>query len=338
MSERFAGAVNFEYKRGEVDYTEGYVLKTKFFRCSHVKFPTRYRYPEKGTETVEIYHFEPREEPVGSVVILHGLGTKNIAFLLWLASHMANAGVRSTVPILPGNFTRTAHGSTSGKDFFSSDVERTLRFWEHAVVDTMSSVDFLKQRGYWHDNNCLVGYCLGGMLSVIVGALNKELFKQMIIIAAGGDMAELMWHSPTLAFVRKEFQRGGGREHSLDDERLLKQIFLNDIQQLGSFESVYEMLNSSIHPLLKVDPVAYARFVDRSRITMLEALFDRSLPPRSRRILWETLGRPKRYFIPAGHVTWLPFQFFIGNFILKKMNIKELKRRIKLMQKPKVEK
>lgn len=330
--------VSFDYERGPVKFTEGYILKTKQFRCSHIRFATRYHRPERGTETVELYHFEPREVPIGSVMILHGLGTKNIAFLMWLASHLANAGVRTTVPILPGNFTRTAHGSTSGKDYFSSNVEGTLRFWEHAVVDILTSADFLGQSGYWHENNCLVGYCLGGMLSVIVDAVDEDVFNQTIVIAAGGDIAELMWHSPTLAFVRREFQRGGGREYFLDDRKKFQDIFWRDIQRLKSFESVGEMLRSDIHPLLKVDPIAYAGFVPTSRITMLEAIFDRSLPRRSRKLLWEALGRPRRYFIPAGHVTWLPFQFVIGGFILRKMRIRELKRSIKLMQKPKIEK
>jgi len=83
--------------------------------------------------------------------------------------------------------------------------------------------------------------------------------------------------------------------------------------------------------------VAYARFSDSSKLTLIEGVFDRALPPSTRKILWEHLGKPKRYFVPVGHVTWLPFQFFLGSFVLKKMNIREFKRRLRYIEKPKIE-
>jgi len=69
----------------------------------------------------------------------------------------------------------------------------------------------------------------------------------------------------------------------------------------------------------------------------VEALFDRALPRDSRRILWERLGRPRRYFIPLGHVSWLPFQFLLGEFVLKKMGIRSARRQLRLLQKLKIE-
>lgn len=328
--------VNFDFEYRTPQLSSGYIMKGKNFRVSLIKFPTLYERPLPGTETVEIYHIEPKERPVGSLILLHGLGTINIPFLLWMGIHMANAGVRTFLPILPGNLTRTADGSTSGREYFSTDVKKMVLFWEHAVVDVLTTLQVAQEKGWWHENNCLVGYCLGGMISVIISSLKKE-FRKTIIITSGGDIATLMWYSPTLAYFRRDVRKGFGKEYRMDDKNWLLDTFERDIRKLDSFKSIEQMINSEIHPLLKIDPIAYAQFVQKDRITFIEALFDRALPLRTRKILWNALGRPKRHIIPMGHVTWLPFQYFLGSLVLREMNIKEFKRKMKLLEKPKIE-
>ena len=327
---------DFSYEKTVLNFTSGYILKGKYFRGSIVKFRTLYRDPEPGTEQVEMYHFSPREQAVGSVLILHGLGTRNIPFFMWLALRLSCVGVESSLLILPGHYTRTAHNSTSGKDYFISNLKRLIKFWEHAVVDVRSSIDLMEQRGMWKENNCLLGYCLGGMISVLATALDRRI-KHTILLTAGGNMARLLWHSPTLKFTRRGFARGEGSEESLNSRDELMSRYEQDMRMLDHFESVDEMLQSRIHSLLKVDPISYAKFVGKERTTFVEALFDRALPRDSRRILWERLGRPRRYFIPLGHVSWLPFQFLLGEFVLKKMGIRSARRQLRLLQKLKIE-
>lgn len=328
--------VNFDFEYKSPQLSSGYIMKGKNFRVSLIKYPTLYKNPLPGTETVEIYHIEPKEKPVGSLILLHGLGTMNIPFLLWMGIHIANAGVRTFLPILPGNLTRTADGSVSGREYFSTDVKKMVLFWEHAVVDVLTTLRIAKEKNWWHENNCLVGYCLGGMISVILSALTEE-FRKTVVITSGGDIATLMWYSPTLAYFRRDVKKGLGREYRMDDKNWLLETFEKDIKKLDSFKNIQEMITSQIHPILKIDPIAYARFVQTNRITFIEALFDRALPLRTRKILWNALGKPKRYIIPTGHVTWLPFQYFLGSLILKEMNIKEFKRKVKLLEKPKIE-
>ncbi len=335
--------VNFEYESTkEFKYTSGYILKTKKFRASYIKFPTLYKKPAVGTETVEFYLFDPKDEPIGVLMILHGLGTQNIPFLLWMASHLANAGIRTVVPILPGNFTRTADGSVSGKDFFDIDVEHSTKFWEHSIVDVLTIVDFLKVNNLWRENANLFGFCLGGMISVIINALKKDLFRKTLLMTVGGEMSALMWKSPTLAYVRRQIEKHILKpkrtfEHDITDKDKFFEKFSQDIKKLQHFKSVEEMQNSDIHPYLKIDPLAYAKFVDREKIIFIEALFDKALPLRSRNLLWKALGKPKRYIIPSGHVTWLPFQFIVTGFIMKVMGIKEFKKKLEAMKRIELE-
>lgn len=327
--------VNFEYT-GKVDeFTQGYISKAKKFRVSYVRFKTLYQDPIKGTELMEYYLFDPKEDPVGILFVLHGLGTSNIPFLLWMATHLANAGVRVVLPILPGNFTRVAHGSVSGKDFFDTDVQRATKFWEQSVVDTLTTIDHIKNQGLWISNAYLFGFCLGGMISVIVNALRND-FNKTILMAVGGEMSTLMWHSPTLAFFRKSVEKlkfTGKIKHYIEDQKKMKEIFREELEIIKQFKSVEEIQSSNIHPYLKLDPIAYAQFVDRKKIIFVEALFDKALPLRSRKLLWYALGKPKRYIIPSGHVTWLPLQFFIARFILMNMGIKEFKKQVEILRK-----
>ncbi len=327
---------DFEYEKKEIEFTSGYIFKGKHYRCSHMKYPTLYKNPVKGTETVEVYNFSPREDSVGSIIILHGLGTVNIPFLFWMGSHLASAGLQASIMILPGNYTRTAHKSTSGKDFFSPDINRLTQFWEQAVVDTRATIDLLEQEGLWFENNCLFGYCLGGMVSIIVNALEHRI-NNSILLTVGGNMAKIMWESPVLKYTRRGFSKGEGKSKFLNDKERLKRVFIEDTQKLSNFDDVKEMINSDIHPLLKVDPLAYAKFNDTKSLTMIEALFDKALPSETRRQLWKAIGKPKRYIIPMGHVSWFPFEYALGKFILKKLGIKSARKKLRLLESTKPE-
>lgn len=64
-------------------------------------------------------------------------------------------------------------------------------------MDTRTTLDLLEQEGVWLDNNCVLGYCLGGMVSIIVNALEQDRIKQAILMTVGGNMARILWESPT---------------------------------------------------------------------------------------------------------------------------------------------
>ncbi|AKI97781.1 alpha/beta hydrolase [Kosmotoga pacifica] len=328
---------NFDYEKKRIDYSSGYIFKGKHYRCSVIKYRTLYERALKGTETVEIYHFAPKEDIAGSILILHGLGSLNIPFLFWMGSHLASAGLQASILILPGNFTRTANGSMSGKDFFSTDLDRLITFWEHAVIDTRSTLDLLEQEGIWQKNNCVLGYCLGGMVSVIASAIEKERIKHTILMTVGGNMARIFWESPTVAFARRGFRSGEGEKGFLNKREELINTFDRNIEKLKGFSDVQELLSSDVHPLFKIDPLAYAQFIPSDKVTMIEALFDRALPKQSRKLLWKLLGKPKKYIVPVGHVTWLPFEYALGRYVLKKLGIKEARKQMRLLEPTKVD-
>src|SRR5699024_11663577 len=137
-------------------------------------------------------------------LILHGLGSRNIKFLLWLGPHLASAGVSTTILILPGNYTRVEDNSVSGRSYLYPNLDIMFRFWEHGVIDILTTIDLLKQKSSWKKNNIVLGYCLGGMLSTIVGAMDKRI-AHLLFITTGG-------HIPSILHKSRSEERRVGKE------------------------------------------------------------------------------------------------------------------------------
>ncbi|KUK94029.1 MAG: Uncharacterized protein XE05_0813 [Thermotogales bacterium 46_20] len=324
--------VDYSYTRGGSSPTSGFMFKGRHYRCSLLRFKSPFSRPARGTENVEIYNFVPKSEVAGSLIMIHGLGSVNIPFLFWMGTHLASVGLQASLIVLPGNYTRTADGSVSGKDYFSTDLGNLLRFWQHAVVDVRASIDVLEDRNEWRENNGIVGYCLGGMVATLATVLDERI-SRTILMTTGSNMARILWESPTLKFVRRDFKQGKGSEGFLNDRARLYARYDNDLAKCQKFRSVEELLSSEVHPLLKVDPLSFARFVPTKKTTMIEAIFDKTLPRETRSGLWRAMGRPRRYLIPSGHVTWLPFQYVLAQYILKTLGIRDTVRKMRLLSK-----
>jgi len=328
--------IDFSYEKRKIDYTWGYIFKGKNYRCSLIKYPTLYRNPAPGTEIVEIYNFRPKDQIKASVLILQGLGSRNVKFLLWMATHLASSGVNAAVLILPGNYTRVENNSVSGRSYLWPDIKIMYRFWEHGVVDSITTIDLLEQEGMWLENNCLLGYCLGGMIASIVLAFEKRVNKS-ILMTTGGHFPKILFESKTTAFARKLFEKGLKSEYYLHDKTRLYRIYEEQFPEVKKmkFEELVE--NEEIHPLFKIDPLAYAHLIDKSKVTLIHALFDKTLPVESRKMFSKELEGAKKYNLPIGHVMWLPFEYVLARYMLHKVNAYDEQAAKKLLLKEEVD-
>jgi len=327
--------IDFNYSKKNINVVEGYILKGANYRCNYARFNTNYKSPAAGTEIVEVYSFEPKKETRASVLLLHGLGSRNIRFLLWMGSHLASAGVHCSIPVLPGNYTRVEHNSVSGRSFLYPDLGNMFRFWEHAVVDIQSTIDFLEQKGMWKENNCMMGYCLGGMLSAITASVDKRI-NQIIFMTTGGYFPKIIHESPAAAFVRKQFDTGFKDEYYLFNKERLYETYEKQLSKVKNMSRLELFSDEDIHPLFKIDPLSYAHFLDKSKITFIDALFDETIPLGSRISLFKEMKGATRYVLPMTHGSWLPFEILFAQYILFKVNIsdkaslKEVRKRVKL--------
>lgn len=298
----------------------GHIFKGRSYRCNYVRYKTLYDNPSPGTDNVELYFYQPKGKVRASTLILHGLGSNNIKFLLWLGPHLANAGVSSTILILPGNYTRVENNSMSGRSYLYPDINVMYRFWEHGVVDTLSTIDLLEQNGYWDENNILLGYCLGGMISTMVGAIDARI-SHLLFMTTGGHMPQIIHQSPATAFVRKMFSKGYKPFHYLDEKQKLYDTYDEEFPIVKDMSLKQIVTNNEVHPLFKVDPISYAHLLDMNKVTFIDAYFDSTLPIPSRKVLYDEMHGANRKVLPISHVNWLPFGYFLAKYILHKLNI-----------------
>lgn len=314
--------INFKYQRQKIEYTSGYIFKGSNYRCAFVKYKSLYKNPAPGTEMVELYNFQPKGEVRASTMILHGLGSSNIKFLLWLGPHLASAGVNTSILILPGNYTRVENRSVSGRSFLYPKLELMYQFWEHAVVDVLTTMDLLEDNGLWKENSLLMGYCLGGMISTIVSALDTRI-AHTLFMTTGGNIPKIMHQSPATSFVRRLFAKEDFHGDGLENKELLYKEYEEQFPRVNKME-LEELLNSDdIHPLFKVDPISYAHFIDKKKVTFVDAFFDSTLPIQSRSDLYKLMEGAKRRILPISHINWLPFSYFTAKYMLHKLEIND---------------
>lgn len=327
--------IDFSYDKQNIKYVEGYILKGTFYKCSYTRFKTLYKNPAPGTENVELYNFIPRGNSRASVLILHGLGSRNVKFMLWLGTHLSSVGVSSTIIILPGNYTRVDDKSVSGRSYIWPDIKIMYQFWEHAVVDIRSTIDLLIQQKLWNQNNCVVGYCLGGMLASIVAPLDKRI-NQTIFMTTGGYIPKIIHESHVTAFARKLFEKEFKSEYYLHDKEKLYEIYDKQLSIVKEMSLLEIFRSEHIHPLFRIDPLSYAHLLDKSKITLIDALFDEILPLKSRIKLFREMKGATRYIIPTTHVNWLPFEALLAQYILLKVNINDKKAANLVLKKQKI--
>lgn len=327
--------IDFSYIKKKVDFVKGYILKGSFYRCSYIRYKSLYRNPAPGTENVELYNFEPRGKTQASVLILHGLGSRNIKFMLWLGTHLASVGVNSTIIILPGNYTRVEDKSVSGRSYIWPDIKVMYQFWEHAVVDVRSTIDLLQQEKLWNENNCVVGYCLGGMISSIVASMDKRI-NQTIFMTTGGNIPKIMHESHVTAFARRLFEKGYGKEYYINNKEKLYEIYNNQFNSVKNMSLLEILRSEDLHPFFRIDPISYAHLLEKKRVTFIDALFDETLPFKSRIQLFKEMKGSTRYIIPTTHINWLPFESLLAQYILIKVNINDKKAANLVVKKQKV--
>lgn len=327
--------IDFNYNKKPIRSIEGYIFKGAFYRCSYTRFESLYSRPAPGTEMVEVYEFQPKKPVNASVMLLQGLGSRNVKFLLWMGTHLASAGIHCSIPVLPGNYTRVEHNSVSGRSYLWPKLDVMFRFWEHAIVDIRSTIDLLEQKGFWKNNNCIMGYCLGGMLLSILCSLDKRI-SQAIFMTTGGHLPKIIHESPAAAFVRKGLKLLPQDIYKIADKKALYSIYEKQLPKVEKM-SLHDLLtNETTHPLFKIDPLSYVHLLDKSKVTFIDALFDETLPFKSRTSLFKAMKGATRYIIPSTHVSWLPLERFLAQYILFKVNIndkwsmKQLSKKLKI--------
>lgn len=320
--------VNFNYEKQNIEYLSGDIYKGKNYRCNYVRFTSLYSNPAPGNNQVLLYNYNPKGEVKASILVLHGLGSRNINFLFWMGPYLASRGINTTFLILPGNYSRVEDGSVSGRSYLYPDLYNQYRFWEHAVVDVRSTIDLLKQLDLWKENNMLVGYCLGGMVSTIVSVLESTSINHTLFVTTGGHIPAIMYDSPAATFVPRLISKGLKADFGMDNKDYLYRTYEEDMKKIEKMDLGEIISSKEIHPILKLDPLAYAHLLDVKKLTFIDGIFDDILPKLSSKGLLEQMPGVHRLSSPMNHVNWLPFSPVLARYI--KYKLKKLDRKLSL--------
>ncbi len=288
-------------------YKGGYEVVSKNEDKVLLKSPYPCEYREASLVHLYIY---PSSGGKGSLLFIHGLGRYNLKYLRYFPKKIAELGYSSALMILPYHFDRTPHGKRSGEMFLDTTSNEILRSrFEHAVVDALSSLDWLADN--WGYPLYLMGYSFGGMIATMVAAFRNDL-SGVSLSVTGGNFLYITWESIATKMLRVQYENN----QECDREKCMFYHSRNNFYRyIEELESPHITLDSAPMPCYEYDPLVFAKFV-KAPTVMFTALFDIFIPRRSSDELYHFLGSEakRRYYLPAGHITsFLLWRSFITN-------------------------
>jgi hypothetical protein len=157
-----------------------------------------------------------------------------------------------------------------------SQVEDFLRT---AVIRHRQALDWLLTQPNVDPNRVgTFGISYGAIINAALAAVEPRT-KVHVIDLAGGPLPGVLKTSEEHS-LRRDWDR------SRDSHELTNKQFYHALQEV-----------------VRTDPVKLAPYVDRDRVLMLIARFDRSVPTPYQLRLWRALGQPRADFVPLGHYT-----------------------------------
>ena len=194
-----------------------------------------------------------------------------------VSTHFANHFARKGFHVL--RFERRAEWLDA-----SRSIEDLGRLAIQYRRDVIRGVDqWLTQPNNAVERLGLMGVSMGAMMGAAIAGTDPRIEASVLAIG-GGDMADVIMH---------------GRDTELDLFRgeLAKRLGVSEAALLPRFKEALD----------PIDGTVYAPSVTPERTLFFGARFDRVVPWRNNRLLWDALSRPKRWVLPCGHYSAVAF-------------------------------
>ena len=286
----------YDYTKRKVDYEVISRRENPFYVEEYIKYESPYRYKKyKETNFIYSYLFTPKGRVKGNLLFLHGMGDKNLKFLLYFPKELAKRGIRTLAMILPYHFDRTPKGMRSGEYILKGNI---LRNFEFCVVDTRFSFDLLRELG--NEPLSIMGVSFGGMIATIAMAFEKDV-KKGILVVTGGNFYYTTWESVVTKVLRKSYEE----DKTCSKEKCFEihKGFKDFIDSIKSVNEISE--DMGVKDCFLYDPLTFAKFLKDREILMFGAKFDIFIPKESTLSLWRELGKPELVWLPTGHLSMI---------------------------------
>ena len=254
---------------------------SKAIRIYEVTFPSPVETPHEANNTVHCEYFCPAGEPndgqkYPAVVVLHILGGDFELSRLFCRA-LAHNGVCALFVKMP--YYGPRRDPESSVRMISPEPKQTVQGMTQAVLDIRRAGAWLRAQQEIDGRRLgLFVISLGGITGALV-ATAEPRFHNVFLLLAGGDIGLATWDSKETAGVKEYWESRGGTKESL------------------------------IAALRPIDPVSYAANVRGRRIAMINARFDKVIPPACTTALWKAFGEPEIEWLECGHYSAARFMF-----------------------------
>lgn len=261
--------------------------------------PIKTDIPENNT--VYALHYAPECKRKGLCIeVFHGWGAREARYEKAVCVSLAREGFDSCLVSLPYHMKRTPQGTSSGRYFFSTQLERSGHAFQQAIVDARCVGDVMSERGM--TLGCF-GLSMGAVvLNLLMGV--DERFEVGVSVLGGGNINRMIWEGLFgRSIVRFLRTKGVGKQ---DYYEVLEDYggFLEEIRRTGE-------IPQPKWDWYLIDPLTYAHRNYPRRVLMFNAFFDLIIPRSSVVELHRALGKPKLVWLPTEHFAAVLFQGMI---------------------------
>jgi len=278
----------------------------------HLVFDASYEPEVPESSKIHVYLYEP-SNILYDVIFLHGIGNRNIDYLMWFGDSLKEKGIRVSFMILPYHRERAPKGWQGGEPFYTTSPFSCRKHFHNAVSDVSKTLDVIENlRGYDPERIGIIGVSFGGMVATIALAKDKRL-KKGVLCCTGGDWRWINWHSPYTEELRRKYSEKGN-EYGCRSEKQCASFRKNAVNVVESFKEIKDIFEKSPVACYHYDPLAFAKFVEQP-VLFVEAIFDKVIPRASRKGLKRFLRNKKVIYIPSGHKG----SYFFRKWLVKKI-------------------
>ncbi len=281
--------------------------KKKKHALEHVTFPSPYDTDIEEAKTVHVFlHIPPN--PKAKLLFLHGLGDRNLDYLMWFAEYFASHSIATAFMVMPYNAMRASPDLPAGKYYMEASTARAVERFRHAVIDSRATLDLLDHRFPQFEKTKLMGFSFGGMISTITAGVDDRIDKMSLAIT-GGNFRYINWLSPMTEDVRLKYERGDNTDGCGTIPKCIEahEGYMDFVRGIRKEEDICK----ARWRCFVYDPLPFAPLFE-GEVLMFRAAFDKIMPHTSTRQMWEAFGRPKMHTLPSGHFSSILFKRMIG--------------------------
>ncbi|MCM8531034.1 MAG: hypothetical protein NE330_07740 [Lentisphaeraceae bacterium] len=234
----------FEYPKKINSATESFIRESAFYTVKSYSLQSSIDilHPQQKPHSIHFEIYYPKKKLSGKAILCLPISGGNYPIAGYFTKYFSKRGYTSVL--------------IKRRQIYKNmiTVERLNTIIRQMVMDHMQVMDFLESNTSLNIKEfALVGTSQGGIKSSIIAAIDTRV-KTSIIAIAGGDIPYILTHSNESGVIRRREEYFSKMKMNPDDfEKKLRSNF-------------------------QYDPIHLAKYIDSSKVMIINAYFDTSVP------------------------------------------------------------